>query len=267
MSIKPFLKWAGGKRWLADRDDFEAPSRYNRYIEPFLGGGAIYFSLLPPRAILSDINPRLIELYKVIKASPEELSDLLKQHHQCHSKEYYYETRSSSFDCIVSRAAQFLYLNRACWNGLYRENLKGEFNVPIGTKTAIYLEGEDFAAISVALANAQISCCDFEATINNAGEGDFLFVDPPYTTAHNFNGFVKYNQKIFTWEDQVRLKDSVVRAAARGAMVMVTNADHASVSELYSDIGSQSRVSRASVISGRASGRQATTELLITCNL
>lgn len=266
MSIKPFLKWAGGKRWLAERPDFRIPQYSGRYIEPFLGGGAIFFSTAPARAILSDLNPKLVELYHTIRDEPATVSALLQFHQQAHCKEHYYETRSAKFTSAAERAAQFLYLNRSCWNGLYRENLKGEFNVPIGTKTTIWCESDDFSAVSAALQQADIRCSDFEATIDEAGAGDFLFVDPPYTTAHNFNGFVKYNQKIFSWQDQVRLRDSVVRASSRGAKVVVTNADHGSVSELYNDVGRHDRVSRASVISGKASGRQATTELLIRCN-
>ncbi|MFU0507120.1 DNA adenine methylase [Pseudaminobacter sp. NGMCC 1.201702] len=267
VSIKPFLKWAGGKRWLADRGDFQIPPYEGRYIEPFLGGGAIYFSIKPSKSIISDFNHKLIELYLAIRDEPVSISKLLFGHHKAHSKDYYYGVRAKKFESTAERAAQFLYLNRACWNGLYRENLKGEFNVPIGTKSIISFDDDDFEAVSAALAGAEIRCCDFEETINEARTGDFLFVDPPYTTAHNFNGFVKYNQKIFSWEDQVRLRHCVLSAVSRGAKVIVTNADHPSISELYRNVGGHSRVTRPSVISGKASGRKVTSELIIRFNM
>lgn len=267
MAVKPFLKWAGGKRWLAEREDFSVPLGINRYIEPFLGGGAIFFSAVPARAILSDVNAKLIGAYTAIRDNPLAIRELMLKHHAAHCREYYYEMRGKTLPDPIQRAGQFLYLNRACWNGLYRENLKGEFNVPIGTKTAIALDDDDFEGISAALSGADIRCCDFAETIDEAGKGDFLFIDPPYTTAHNLNGFVKYNQKIFTWDDQVRLRNCVQKAAQRGAKIVVTNADHASICDLYVDVGALSQVKRASVISGKASARQLTTELIIRCNM
>jgi DNA adenine methylase len=141
--------------------------------------------------------------------------------------------------------------------------LRGEFNVPIGTKFDVYDPEEDFEAISNALSVADIYCQDFEETISKAGSGDFVFIDPPYTTAHNKNGFIKYNQKIFRWEDQVRLRDVAMEAKRRGAVVYITNADHSSIESLYSDVSDIVRLERSSVISGGAKGRRATAELLI----
>jgi DNA adenine methylase len=264
MAIKPFLKWAGGKRWLVDRPEFAIPSYSGRYIEPFLGGGAVYFSLVPSSALLSDVNPKLINTYVAIRDNWQGVVDRLAEHHASHSKEYYYSQRGIECDDISASAAHFLYLNRACWNGLYRENLKGEFNVPIGTKSKIIFENDDFGSVSAALQSAEIKCCDFEVSIDAANEGDVVFVDPPYTTAHNMNGFVKYNQKIFSWQDQIRLRDALLRAAGRGAKVVATNAWHESVIALYNGSAKIVEVPRASVISGNNRGRKGTSESLIT---
>ncbi|WP_081035929.1 DNA adenine methylase [Rhodobacter capsulatus] len=261
---QPFLKWAGGKRWIISRHDFTLPSFSGKYFEPFLGGAAIFFHLSPKSAVLSDVNPRLIDTYKALKEDWAAVYDILKRHQQMHSKDHYYATRSNWSSDIFERAAQFIYLNRTCWNGLYRENLKGEFNVPMGSKDWVISEDDDFASIGAALKYADIKCADFEGVIDDSSEGDLVFVDPPYTTAHNMNGFVKYNESIFTWEDQVRLRDSIVRAVERGAKVVMTNADHSSLRQIYEGVGVCKSVARASVISGASSGRGKTTELLLS---
>ncbi|NVJ96894.1 MAG: Dam family site-specific DNA-(adenine-N6)-methyltransferase [Alphaproteobacteria bacterium] len=262
ISVLPFLKWAGGKRWLLNRREFGLPQFSGRYIEPFLGGGAVFFHVRPQRAILSDVNPRLIETYQAIRDDHERVLEQLAYLQKHHDKSFYYKERSRKRRSLHKRAAQFLYLNRTCWNGLYRENLKGEFNVPIGTKDKVIYEDEDFALISSVLTAAEIVTCDFECTIDRAEDGDLVFVDPPYTTAHNMNGFVKYNQNIFTWDDQVRLKEAIVRALYRNAQVVLTNADHQSIHELYQGVGDVISVPRSSVISGKSEMRRATSEAL-----
>lgn len=259
----PFLKWAGGKRWLFDNSFVAALPPFERYIEPFLGGGAAFFALNPKRAVLSDVNKELIELYEVIRDFPVEVQTALERHHALHSRDYYYAMRAAKPDLKFERAIRTLYLNRSCWNGLYRLNQRGEFNVPIGTKTAIVLPSDDFKGAAKALASAELRHCDFEEAIETAGEGDFVFADPPYTVRHNVNGFVKYNEKLFKWSDQIRLRDALLRAAARGAKVVLTNANHDSVTELYDGIGRQSREFRSSVISGKSDGRAVTSELVI----
>jgi len=263
-SMRPFLKWAGGKRWLLDSGQYSLPRFTGRYFEPFLGGGAVFFDTLPKNSVLSDSNKRLIELYTVVRDNPCELEEQLRQHASRHSKEYYYQIRSKSLRKTVSRAAQFLYLNRTCWNGLYRENLKGQFNVPIGTKSTVLFETDDFEGWSSALVASQINCSDFESSIDQSNEGDFLFVDPPYTVKHNFNGFVKYNQNIFAWEDQIRLRNALLRAVNRGASFALTNANHESVRELYKDFGVHEVLHRQSVIAGKPAFRSGATELLVT---
>jgi DNA adenine methylase len=267
LQVRPFLKWAGGKRWLVERSDFHIPEFDGRYIEPFLGGGAMFFGVSSRNSLISDVNEKLIEVYKSIRDNHSEVIFYLSEHQAHHSQEYYYRMRSLVIEDKAERAAQFLYLNRTCWNGLYRENLKGQFNVPIGTKSKIAPPDEDWVATVAALQGSEICCCDFEKSIDRAESDDLLFIDPPYTTAHNFNGFVKYNQKIFTWDDQIRLRDSVARAVSRGAKALITNADHPSVISLYEGVGVPEHIARASVISGKNAGRQNTTELIIRCNI
>ena len=260
--MKPFIKWAGGKRWLLDEASFALPQFTGRYIEPFLGGGAIYFHLAPAASILSDVNARLIATYRAIRDEWQLVQNSLVEFQTQHSKDFYYAERKRVHAASHLRAAQFLYLNRTCFNGLYRENLKGEFNVPIGTKTQVILADDDFETASRLLAGADLRVCDFEVVLADVGEGDLVFLDPPYTTAHNCNGFLKYNQTIFTWEDQKRLKGAIREAKQRGAQVVLTNANHESIRELYEGLGTLQVLSRRSVISGSSLSRGVTTEAL-----
>jgi DNA adenine methylase len=188
---------------------------------------------------------------------------LLRDHDKHHSKEYYYKTRAAKPDDLVERAAWFIYLNRTCWNGLYRVNLRNEFNVPIGTKTRVILTSDNFRGISNALRSTELLVQDFEFSLNIAGKDDFVFVDPPYTVKHNFNGFLKYNDHIFSWADQVRLRDAVFRASSRGAMVLVTNANHQSIRELYTGIGEHMILARESVLAADSAHRSKVEEIAI----
>ncbi len=260
--VKPFIKWAGGKRWLTTNPLFEIPSFSGRYIEPFLGGGAVFFFLKPKSAILSDTNHRLIETYQIVRDDWEKVEKELKRFQYCHSSKFYYEQRERVYRARHMRAAQFLYLNRTCFNGLYRENLKGIFNVPKGEKDRVVFEEEDFSEISSVLKSAKIFTSDFEQVVDNSDQGDFIFADPPYTTAHNINGFVKYNQKIFSWEDQIRLKKAIIRAAERGVKILLTNADHQSIRDLYVGVGHYQAIRRQSVIAGKSQFRGTTSEAI-----
>ena len=259
----PFLKWAGGKRWLAQRYPELLPTGYDRHIEPFAGSSAIFFHAAPQRGLLNDANAELIGVYRDVKYRWKALLALLAEHAAHHNDEYYYVVRARVPATQIQRSARFLYLNRSCWNGLYRVNKQGIFNVPRGTKDVIISSTDDFAGNSAALQTAELCTGDFGPVIRRAGEGDFLFVDPPYTVAHNLNGFVKYNDQIFSWADQVRLRDELLAAAERGASILLTNADHQSVRDLYDGIGEHLTLSRSTVISGVSAGRQRTTELAV----
>lgn len=262
--IEPFLKWAGGKRWLVNSHPDLLNVNYNRYIEPFLGGGAVFFYIRPANAILADKNKDLIDTYIAIRDNAQEVAELLKIHQLYHSKEYYYHIRECYCTSLTEKAAKFLYLNRTCWNGLYRVNLKNQFNVPIGTKSKVVIEStEEWERIANVLANARLTSVDFEETIDEAASGDFVFVDPPYTVKHNNNGFIKYNQHIFSWDDQVRLSKCILKAKKRGAKILLTNADHESIKELYCSDFLIKSVPRSSILSGNSKFRGQVSELLV----
>lgn len=239
------------------------PRSFNRYVEPFLGGAATFFALRPKQALLSDANAELIETYEAIKQDWQDVWCRLEWHQEQHSHEHYYSQRAKAEVALPARAARFIYLNRACWNGLYRVNLRGQFNVPKGSKDRIVFDFDDFGKVASALKYADLRHGDFEKSIENCGEGDLLFIDPPYTVKHNMNGFVKYNENLFSWSDQIRLRNAVRDAAARGAHVIVTNADHASIRNLYKGIANLKTVRRSSVLSGDKRYRGHVTELVL----
>lgn len=261
----PFLKWAGGKRWLVEKHFDLLDVRFNRFIEPFLGSGAVFFRLAPKQSILCDINKQLIDTYIAIRDSWPLIEQYLYDHHVNHNKEYYYSIREKVFESPPEKAARFIYLNRTCWNGLYRVNLKGRFNVPIGTKTNVMLDSDNFEKVSLLLKNSVLVSGDFQVAIEQADAGDFVFVDPPYTVKHNFNGFIKYNESIFSWDDQIRLSKSVRLAKSRGAKVIVTNAYHESVKELYEGVGEFICLDRPSIISANKKFRGRCEEMVIKC--
>jgi len=263
-TLVPFLNWAGGKRWLMHNFSALFPTTFERYYEPFLGSGASFFSLRPKRAILSDLNADLVNTYRQVKDHPREIFERLKEHHARHSNDYYYQIRSQFFEDELDKAAQFLYLNRTCWNGLYRVNNAGVFNVPIGTKHNVVLKTDNFIATSDALQSADLMCGDFTAASESANEGDFIYFDPPYTVKHNNNNFIKYNKRLFSWEDQIRLYETALSAKASGAMVAVSNACHESIIKLYENEFNIHVLNRYSSISGKSEGRKGTEEVLIT---
>ena len=260
---EPFLKWAGGKRWLVPYLNNFFPKNYGRYIEPFLGGGAVYFSTRSRAATLGDVNGELVTTYQAIRTNHGKVWRYLREHARNHSEAYYYAVRDNQPKSVFTIAARFLYLNRTCWNGLYRVNQDGYFNVPKGTKTTVLLPGDEPALLAKKLAKVELVWSDFEMLIDSAVEGDLVFADPPYTVKHNFNGFIKYNESIFTWDDQVRLMRASRRARRRGAHVIISNADHPSVHELYSREFQMYRVNRQSVLAGDANFRALTSELII----
>lgn len=248
--VLPFLKWAGGKRWLMPLAQELQQSCTGTYIEPFLGSGAMFFGLRPKRAILSDRNKELVDTYRAVADDWRKVKRHLAQHDKLHSPEYYYCVRSSTPRTAHTKAAKFIYLNRTCWNGLYRVNKKGVFNTPIGTKKRAILESDDFKAVAELLSGATLEDGDFEAQIDKAQNGDLVFADPPYTVRHQYNGFVQYNEQLFSWSDQERLRRALSRAKSRGAIVACTNADHASVRELYQSDFCIYPLSRYSAIAG-----------------
>jgi DNA adenine methylase len=263
----PFLKWPGGKRWLIERYSDLFPVEYNCYLEPFLGSGAVFFKIMPKKAIISDINVNLINTYVAIKKDWERVEGLLCYHHKNHTKEYYYKIRSQKYNDLFRRAAQFIYLNRTCWNGLYRVNLKGIFNVPIGTKTNVLLESDNFYEVAKILKRTVITKSNYTDIIEKAQINDFIFVDPPYVVNHNKNGFIKYNEHLFSWNDQVKLSQCLKRAKARGVKIIATNACHDSVLRLYKNDFEVKRISRKSTMAADSKSRKEYEEIIIRSNI
>lgn len=266
---KTFLKWAGGKNWFIKHQYQRLPQYYNRYIDPFLGGGALYFYMEPQQAILSDINEELITTFRAIRDDWTKVEIELQRHNRKHSIEYYYHIRNMKPRSDANKAARMIYLNRTCFNGIYRVNREGGFNVPIGTNNKVLLDSDRFEERAKILQNADILCQDFEATIALAVENDFLFCDPPYTVLDDNNRFVNYSEHLFNWDDQVRLSQALHRAKDRGVQIIMTNVNHESVRELYEGINGYQldEVTRYSSISGRAKGRQQYRELIVSANI
>jgi DNA adenine methylase (dam) len=261
---RPFLKWPGGKRWAASViATLIEPALRGTYYEPFLGGGAVFFSVHPEKAVLSDINAELISTYKTIRKNPTAvLSELRKL--RVSRAEYHRQRRSMNTNSVL-RAVRFLYLNRTAFGGIYRLNQKGEFNVPYGggERTPAPLWQNDLLRkCARRLKGARLIAADFESVIDEAGPKDVCYCDPTYTVAHDNNGFVRYNESVFSWFDQIRLADAADRAAARGATVIVSNAYHSSICELYPRRAVLT-LSRSSCVSPLPAARRTVNECLI----
>jgi DNA adenine methylase len=234
----PFLKWAGGKKKLLDQYDEHFPEEYNRYFEPFVGGGAVYFHLNPDDAVISDINPRVVTCYKAIRDDLPRLVRLLKEHRAAHCKEYYYARRDelNAADGLDSTelAALMIYLNKTCFNGLYRENLSGEFNVPIGSyKNPGVFRIENLIPTGFQLRGTEIVCDDFRHVLDRAEEGDLVYFDPPYVPISDTSSFTSYAKGGFDDELQQELAKTFDKLAKRGCFVMLSNSDCGFVRELY----------------------------------
>jgi DNA adenine methylase len=232
----PFLKWPGGKRWLAlTISDLIKNKKFDTYIEPFLGGGAIFFHFNPQKAILSDINQDLINTYRQVKENANRLIIELKKIKV--SETTYYRLRSQSDGDDIYRAVRFLYLNRNAFGGMYRLNRNGEFNVPFGggeRNHHILWKNDLLLNASTSLKNAQIECSDFESILCEVGKRDIVFCDPTYTVSHNNNGFRRYNERNFSWEDQIRLAETVEKVAHdKKTPIIVCNANHKDIEDLY----------------------------------
>lgn len=264
-----FLKWAGGKRWFVNSEYKRFPLKYNRYIEPFLGGGAVFFYLEPQNAILSDINRELIDTYIAVRDELDSVYKNLKIHQKKHCKEYFYTMRNKKTRKTATAAARMIYLNKSCFNGIYRVNSQGKFNVPLGTIKDMSFERDNLLQASEILKKAKILCQDFQITIDAAQTNDFLFCDPPYAVENEDSRFVSYTADLFSWEDQVRLAKALERAKNRGVKIIMTNVDHPTVRALYEEIGgfSLDTVSRNCFISGTLEGRKAYDELIVSANI
>jgi DNA adenine methylase len=241
------------------------------YIEPFLGAGSVYFHLQPKRAVLGDINEELINAYRAIRDDWQGLKRSLQYRQRAHREDpdaYFYRVRARAPQNVSERASRFVYLNRTCFNGIYRVNVRGKFNVPRGSKDDVVLDTDNFPAMARLLRRATLRAGDFERLVDQAVRGDFVFADPPYTVRHNHNGFNKYNEVLFSWKDQERLACALLRAAKRGVKVICANANHESIRQLYDSpwfvLGVTSRASR---ICADGTKRRHFDELIIRANV
>jgi DNA adenine methylase len=264
ISPRPFLKWAGGKNRLISQYHSFFPEKFNTYYEPFLGGGAVFFHLQPNSAVLSDINPELINVYRCVRDRVDDLIALLRKHQQKHQKDYYYWVRSHPTGTDIEKAARLIYLNKTCFNGLYRENSKGEFNVPIGRMSNPKICHPDLLyATSAALQNTAIEVQNFASILEWATKDDLVYFDPPYYPISSTSDFTAYSRDRFTTSDQIQLRDVFSKLANRGVKVMLSNSDCEFIRELYSEFKIH-EISAARAINSNAKKRGKITELLIT---
>lgn len=260
---KPFLRWAGGKSWLLKHLDSLLPKEgYNAYHEPFLGGASVFLALNPRKSYLSDLNKELIETYSSLRDFPEEIIECLKNHEN--SEKYYYKIRSTIPKDPIDKAARFIYLNQTSFNGIFRVNLKGKYNVPYGFRTKDFIEPDKLKLVSERLQNTVLFTGDFSIALDNVQENDLVFLDPPYTVSHNHNGFIKYNQKLFSFDDQIRLSRLIDEIKSRNAFYILTNAAHPKVEAIFSKGDSVLRKSRANLIGGLSAQRGQTEEFVFT---
>jgi DNA adenine methylase len=274
--MKPLLKWAGGKRHIADILISSFPKDWNKqtYFEPFIGGAALFFQLSPSSAIISDVNKRLIGFYKHVREDLDELlneiRDISIEFDNCpddSKKRYFLEIReqynSSDVDSLES-ASKLFALNKLCFNGLYRENSKGGFNVPFGQKKKFpNIEFDDFKNANLALQNAEVKVSDFETTVKSAKSGDFVYFDPPYIPIDATSSFTSYHADGFSLDDQKRLAALLVELKNRNIKALCSNSDTELTRGIYSE--SNMKVIQAPrMVSAKSSGRGLINELVIS---
>ncbi len=265
--VKPFLRWTGSKSWLVKQNFFNLiPRKFNNYHECFLGGGSVFFALENEnQSFLYDSNPELIETYIQIRDNLDQVVEHLKK--LKNTEKDYYNIRDHHYESPCARAARFIYLNRCSFNGIYRVNKNGIYNVPYGKRSNVdILTRDNLSLVKERLQGTKILETDFAESLKYISEGDFVFLDPPYTVAHEHNGFIEYNQKLFSWEDQERLRDFLIEITNKGAYFILTNASHHSILNLYDSIGQIRKVSRHSQVGGRNKTRGTYNELIIYNN-
>ena len=272
VTLQPFTKWTGGKRQLLPVIRELMPKTYNRYFEPFVGGGALFFDLAPKDAVINDFNAELINCYQQIKDNPQELIEILKIHQEYNSKEYYLDLRSADRDeridmmSEVQRAARILYMLRVDFNGLYRVNSKNQFNVPYGRyKNPKIVDDNLISAISTYLNNNQIEIKkgDFEKAVLDVQPGDFVYFDPPYIPLSETSAFTSYTHEGFSYDDQVRLRDTFKKLSDTGAYVMLSNSSSFLVEELYRDFNIH-HVEAIRTNGAKSSSRGKISEIIVT---
>lgn len=263
----PIVKWVGGKRQLMFELLKNMPKSYNRYFEPFIGGGALFFELQPDNAYISDMNEELINLYSVVRDSVDELIEDLSKHEV--SKEYFLEIRNIdrteeySELSNIERASRFIYLNRTCFNGMYRVNSKGEFNVPFGHyKNPRIVDEKNLINCSNLLQRTEIRHSDFSEILTKVQEGDFVYFDPPYVPLNETSSFTSYTKDGFDIDMQFKLRDVCDELDSMGVKFMLSNSDTKLVNELYANYEIK-KVFAFRQINANADGRGKITEVLV----
>jgi len=267
----PFVKWAGGKTQLLSRLDTQIPE-FTRYFEPFLGGGALFFHLASSRlhfnAHLSDANRELVNAYNLVKNDVGGLINVLERHEKNHWKapaKYYYRLRSAQPVSDIESAARFIALNKTCYNGLYRVNRSGTFNVPIGRyRNPAICDRDQLRRASAALnySDARITACDYKQALRRAREGDFVYLDPPFNPLSATAHFVDYTRNGFGREDQIELAQVFRELDRKGCKVLLSNSYTKLTRELYSGLD-QTRIRVVRAISCKAAARTGFSELLV----
>lgn len=242
--ITPILKWVGGKRQLLEDIIPLMPEKCSTYVEPFIGGGAVFFEYQPKKAIINDSNSELINVYNVVKEYPEELISKLEEHAENNSSEYFYEIRAldrnESYSKMdnVSKAARIIYLNKTCFNGLYRVNKSGYFNTPYGKyKNPKIVDADNIRNMSKLLneKNIKILNGDYRAALKGLRKGSFVYLDPPYMPISASSSFTSYTQDGFNYENQVELKNECDKLKKKGIPFIQSNSDCKEIRELYKD--------------------------------
>jgi len=261
---RPFVKWAGGKRQLLPSLIRHAPSTFGTYFEPFVGGGALFFASRPKRAVLADVNERLIRTYKGVRDDVESVIQLLKKYP--HDTQFFYRLRDADIDSASDAevAAWFIYLNKTGFNGLYRVNRENRFNVPFGRYTNPNICDEStLRACAAALADADFLVADFEVVVSKAKKGDFVYFDPPYVPVSETSYFTSYTSDGFGAQNQTRLRNVALNLKRRGVHVLLSNSSAPFVKTLYKDAFELIEVAATRLVNSKATARGAVVELLI----
>lgn len=261
--IRPFLRWAGGKRWLVKRlNETLDINAYTSYHEPFVGGGAMLFYFRPHKAYISDANAQLILTYQTVRDNIQGVIDTISGFGK--GEEAYYTVRSIETEDPVIQAARFIYLNQMSYNGIYRVNSKGEYNVPWGKRSKYEFDYKNLRSVSKYLKRVRIQTMDFGDCIKSVRRNALVFLDPPYIHSKIENGFIQYNQKVFTEADQDRLSNLIDRIKGRGAYYILTNADHPRIKEIFDKHDNIIPITRSSGIGGKNAQRGNYEECIIT---
>lgn len=265
--IYPIVKWVGGKRQLMFELLNNMPENYNRYFEPFIGGGALFFELQPDNAYISDMNEELINLYQVVRNNVDELITDLQKH--AFSKDYFMEIRNIDRTeeyknwSDIQKASRFIYLNRTCFNGLYRVNSQGKFNVPFGHyKNPRIVDENNLINCSNLLQRTEIRHADFSAILNRVQKGDFVYFDPPYVPLSETSSFTSYTKDGFDMNMQFKLRDVCDELNSMGVKFLLSNSDTKLVNELYENYNIK-KVFASRQINANADGRGKITEVLV----